>query len=579
MEEGVRLNIWDMRRTYVNIRRLRQILTILAKHGFSHFLERMRIVEYLPWVGRHLEKNAARKEHTPDSVRDLPNRLVAAFEELGPVYIKLGQILASRPDLIPADFQRAFVRMQDSVQPNPGEEITPVIEKALGKPLAAVFASFTAEADAAGSIGQVHWAELLDGTHVIVKVKHPDIEKSIDEDLSLLGAMAELIETHIPELSVVRPKMLVRELRRTLSNELDFVGEAAYATKFRESMCGDERIAIPRIFWDHVSRNMLVMEREEGKSVSDLAFLPDRERSRVARVIADCFMKQYFETGLFHADPHPGNLLYRSDGKIALIDFGQVGHLSNDLRRGLGRMLMSLKDGDTDAIVDVYSEIGEFAPESNMQGFRFELADFIDRNYGTPVERIDFSATAQEILAIARRNGLYLPRDFVLLVKSVMLAASVIRDLDPAFRLDIAVTPAVKRLALSMYRPDVMARRGMRLASRFAGLIRRMPDDVRDLMEKARAGRFTIVFRHDNLHNVFERIGRAADRLTLGMIAAAVIIGSSIVLAAGQSGMMRGYTIPIFGGLPVAMVLASLGFLAALLVAVYVAWGIFRDKS
>ncbi len=571
------MNIWDMRRTYVNIRRLRQILTVLAKHGFSHFLERMRIAEYLPWVGRLIEKGERHRDQDPHM--DLPLRLADAFEELGPVYIKLGQILASRPDLIPADFQRAFARMTDKVQPLPGDKVIPSIEKSLGRPLTEAFDSFTTEAQAAGSIGQVHRARLMDGTEVIVKVKHPDIEKVIDEDTSLLDAMAELIETHIPELMVVRPKMLVRELRRTLTNELDFVGEAAYATKFRQSMCDDKRISIPRIFWDFVSHNMVVMEREEGKALSELSFLPKAEQTRVARVVADCFMRQYFETGLFHADPHAGNILYRPDGKIALIDFGQVGHLSEDLKRGLGRMLMSLKDGDTDLIADVYAEIGEFSPEANIQGFRFDLADFIDRNYGMPADRIDFSLLAQEILAIARRNGLYLPRDFVLLVKSLMLVASVVRDLDPGFRLDLAITPAVKRLAVTMYRPDIIARRGWRLASRFAGLLRRLPDDLRDLMEKARAGRFTIVFHHDNLHGISERIGRATDRLTLGMIAAAVIVGSSIVLSAGQSGMMQGYIIPLFGGLPLAMVLACLGFLLALLLAAYVAWGIFRDKS
>ncbi len=566
-----------MRRTYVNIRRLRQILTVLAKHGFSHFLERMRIADYLPWVGRLIEKSDKRRASEPGM--DLPHRLASAFEELGPVYIKLGQILAARPDLISAEFQAAFSRMQDQVQPISGDEIIPAIEKSLGCPLSEVFRQFTRIAQAAGSIGQVHRAQLMDGTDVMVKVKRPDIETTIAEDISLLEAMADLATTHIPELSVIRPNMLVGELRRSLANELDFVGEAAYATKFRESMADEPAISIPRIYWDHVTRDVLVMEREEGKALSDLNFLSRAERSRIAHVVADCFMRQYFETGLFHADPHQGNLLYRPDGKIALIDFGQVGHLSEELKRGLGRMLMSLKDGDTDLIADLYAEVGEFSPEANIQGFRFDLADFVDRNYGMPADRLDFSMMAQETLAIARRNGLYLPRDFVMLVKSLMLVAGVVRDLDPGFRLDVAITPAVKRLALSMYRPDALAQRGWRLISRFAGLVRRMPDDLRDLVEKAKAGRFTIVFHHDNLQGISERIGRATDRLTLGIIAAAVIIGSSIVLAAGQSGAIQGYTLPLFGGVPLAVALATMGFSLAVLVATYVAWGIFRDKS
>ena len=564
-----------MRRTYVNIRRLRQILTVLARHGFSHFLERMRITEYLPWVGRLIKDIG----HAHDPEMDLPYRLASAFEELGPVYVKLGQILAVRPDLIPPEFQLAFSRMQDKVPPVPGSEIIPLVEKSLGHPLEELFRSFGTEAFAAGSIGQVHNAELPDGTPVIVKVRRPDIEKLIEEDTNLLDALAELVDKHIPELANVRPRMLVGELRRTIYNELDFIGEGAYATKFRQSLDGDSDVCVPRIYWDHVTREVLVMERIEGRGLNDVGFLCAAERNRVAGAVADCFMRQYFETGLFHGDPHPGNILYRPDGMVCLIDFGQTGHITEDLRRILGRMLMALKDGDTDLMVNLYAEVGEFAPDANIQGFRSDLANFVDRNYGMPADRVDFSLLAQESLNIARRNGLYLPRDFVLLLKSLMLVAGVVRELDPSFRLDVAITPAVKRLALKLYRPDVMAQRGWKLLNRFTGLVRRMPDDLRDLMDKARDGRFTINFHHDNLNGVAERTGRAMDRLTLGIIAAAVIIGSSIVLSAGQTGPVSGYVIPIFGGVSVPVILASIGFMLALVLAALVSWGIFRDKN
>ncbi len=572
-----------MRRAYLNIRRLRQILTVLAKHGFSHFLERMRITDHLPWVGR-LITESKRPEDGPGM--DLPNRLAAAFEELGPVYIKLGQMLAVRPDLIPAEFRLAFSRLQDQVPAIPGDEIMPEIEKALGKPVGEVFESFDKTALASGSVGQVHAAALAGGGRgVIVKIKRPGIEKQISEDAGLLAALAELADSYIPELAVVRPKMLAGELSRTLQTEIDFVSEAAYAAKFKQSLeDGDgPDVHVPDIFWEYVGRDILVMERIGGRALGDGEFLPPEEKRRVAAVVADCFMKQYFETGLFHGDPHPGNILYRPDGVISLIDFGQTGHLSEELRRTLGLMLMALKDGDTDRIVDIYAEIGEFAPDASIQGFRFDLANFIDRNYGMPADRVDFSEMAQESMSIARRNGLYLPRDFVLLVKSLMLVAGVVRRLDPGFRLDIAIAPAVRRLALKMYRPDIMAKRGFRTLSRFASLFRRMPDDVRDLMDKAKEGRFTINFHHDNLQGVADRTGRAVDRLTLGIIAAAIIVGSSIVLSAGQSGAVSHYEIPaavpLLGGVSVPVILATMGFLLALVLAALVSWGIFRDKS
>ncbi|MCC8180911.1 MAG: hypothetical protein LIP23_08395 [Planctomycetes bacterium] len=523
------MSIWDMRRTYLNIRRLRHIIIVLAKHGFSHVIERMRFSDYLPWVGRLLEKgDKARTD------KDLPTRLAEAFEEIGPVYVKLGQILASRPDLVPPEFQVAFAKLHDQVPPLPGEEIIPEVEKALGKPLSAVFASFNPDARGGGSIGQVHEAELLDGTPVMVKVKRIGIEKIIEEDLSLLDAMAEMAQRHIPELAVVRPVMLAKELRRAITHELDYVGEAAYAAKFRESMRYNDRVVVPNMYWNYVSRELLVMQRVEGKPISDVAFLPQAERSDLAQVIAECFMHQYFESGLFHADPHQGNILYRDDGTVGLIDFGQMGRLSENLRRALGRMLMALKEGDYDLLADIYAEVGEFSPDANLQGFRADLVGLVDRNYGMPADRIDFTVLAQESMEVARQNGLYLPRDFVLLVKSLMLVAGVVRDLDPGFRIDKTVTPYVRGLWLNSFSPDRLVKNGWAMGTRLAGVFRRLPDDFRDLMEKARAGRLTIVFHHENLENVTERAGRALDRLSLGIISAAIIIGSAIVLVAGK---------------------------------------------
>ncbi len=572
--ERATLNIWDMRRAYLNIRRLRQILTVLVKHGFSHVIERMRFSEYLPWVGRLVKDNAPDKPHE----LDLPSRLSAAFEDLGPVYVKLGQMLAMRPDLVPVEFQNAFSRLQDKVPAVPGDEIVPFAEASLGKPLERVFSDFNRVAIAAGSIGQVHEATLMDGSSVIVKIKRPGIEQIIPDDTNLIDALAEMVEKHIPELAVIRPRMLAGELRRTLYNELDFVGEAAYASKFRTTLKDEPGVHIPKIYWDFVTRDVLVMERIEGRGLADLGFLPPAEKCRIASVVADCFMRQYFETGLFHGDPHQGNILYRPDGVISLIDFGQTGHITEEMRFTLCRMLMALKDGNTDRMVDLYAQIGEFAPDANIQGFRFDLANFVDRNYGMPANRIDFSEMAQESLSIARRNGLYLPRDFVLMLKSLMLVSGVVRELDPSFMLDSAVGPAVRRLAGNMYRPDALAKRGIANMGRFADLMKRLPEDVRDLVDKARDGRFTINFHHDNLHAITERAGRAIDRLSLGIIAAAVIIASSIVLSAGASGSLSGYVLPIFGGVSVPVILASAGFLVALFVAAYVAWGIFRDK-
>ncbi len=572
--KGCGLRVFEMYKTYGNIMRLRQILSVLARHGFSHFLSQIHIFEYAPWLGRLIEPGAKDKNATDD----LPTRLAQAFQELGPAFIKLGQLLATRPDIVSPDFQKAFAKLQDEVEPLPGNTIVPILEGSLGKSVGEVFASFTHEAAASGSIGQVHYAELLDGTQVVVKIKRPGIDKTIEEDLSLLASLAELVEKHIPELAVVRPVSTIAEFRRAMEYELDFVGEASCAEKFRDSMGDPPIVKVPVVYWDYVSRGVLVTERLRGKPLSQATNLSLKIRRSIAAKLVECFMHQYFETGFFHSDPHPGNIFILVDCHVGLLDFGQVGHLSEELRHVLAAILIALRDLDTDAMVNLYSEVGEFSPNANIQGFRYDLTNLIDRHYGVPADRVDFSLLSQEVLSVARRNGLHLPRNFVLLIKSFVTIAGVVQQLDPDFRLDEAVRPFARRLVMNLYSPANLAKRGWNLASRFMSLFRRMPDDARDLLEKARAGKLTIVFHHENLNNVAERTGRAVDRLTLGIIIAAIIISSSIILVSNPGSMPGGDT-PIISGLTFSALFSAAGFIGATLVGIYVAWGIFRDKN
>ena len=568
------MKIRGMYKAYGNIMRLRQILTVLIRHGFSHFLHRIRIFEYAPWLGRFIEPGGDER----DIGADLPTRLAHAFQDLGPAFIKLGQLLATRPDIVAPPFQQAFARLQDDVDPLPGDEVVPIIEKALGKPLDRAFPFFSREAAASGSIGQVHFAALGGGEKVVVKVKRPGIDKLIGDDLSLLESIAELVEKHIPELEAIRPAATVAEFRRVMEYELDFVGEASCTAKFRDSLTDGSRVRIPKVHWDYVTREVLVTGRLEGTPLTQAENLGEEAGRATAGILAECFLRQYFETGFFHADPHPGNIFLMPDGGIGLLDFGQIGHLSDGLRHALASILVALREGNIDAMVDLYSEIGEFSPGADTQGFRHDLTTLIDRNYGIPADRLDFAALSQEALTVARRNGLHLPRNFVLLAKSFVTVAGVIRALDPGFRLDAAVKPFARRLILGMYSPAGFAKRGWSLAARFMSLFRRMPDDASDLLEKARAGKITIVFHHKNLEGVANRAGRALDRLALGLIIAAVLISSSLILVAGQ-GVLPGGDIPILGSLPLSTLFAAAGFLGATVVGVYVAWGIFRDRD
>jgi ubiquinone biosynthesis protein len=563
-----------MHRTYGNIKRLRHILSVFIRHGFSHVLHQMRVFDYVPRIGRLIEPST-----TAETGDDLPRRLAHAFQELGPTFIKLGQLLATRPDIVPAPFQAAFAKLQDNVIPLPGEKIVPILASALGRSPEEFFSTFDTAATAAGSIGQVHLAVERDGTAVVVKIRRPGIERLIQEDLALLETLGELVERYVSELAVIRPLATVNELRRVMESELDFIGEASRASKFRESLGENPGVVVPRVRWDLVTREVLVTERLSGRPLSQAeADLSPLDRREIAAGLADCFLRQYFVTGFFHADPHPGNIFILPSGEVGLIDFGQVGHLPENLRYTLGQMLLALKTGDIDGMVDLYAEIGEFSSSTSVQSFRYDLGVLIDRNWGVPVNRIDFSVLSQELLTLARRNGVYLRRDFVLIGKSFVTIAGVIRSLDPDFRLDQALAPFVRRLLIGLYHPAGAVKRGWRLASRFMGLIRRVPEDARDLLEKARAGKLTIVFHHENLNGVAERAARALDRLTMGIVIAALVIAGSIVFVAGPgSRPAEGGVPPV--GIPLATFLAAGAFLGAILLGAYVLWGIFHDRN
>lgn len=564
------MSILSLPRTFSNLFRLRQILLILTRHGFSHIVEQLHLTEHVPAFVR---MGAAAQ--TGVEQRSMPERLVLVLQDLGATFIKFGQLLATRPDLIPADYIRALAQLQDRVAPLPIDQIRPVIEKSLGQPLEAVFSRFQETPIASGSIGQVHYAVLRDGTDVVIKVKRPETDRTVREDLDLLSALAVLAEKHLPELHVLRPRMLVDEFARCMERELDFASEAGYTARFAEDFREDSSVVIPRIFWEYTTRDTLVMERITGTSIRNLELISSEDRCALAKSLAHCFLRQFFETGFFHADPHPGNILALGGPRFALLDFGQMGHLSEELRRKLALSLLALAQGDIDFIVELYAEIGVFTEETNLREMKNELASVVNRYYGMPLDRIDMGTVFQEALAIARNYGIFLPRDFVLLGKSFVTILGGLRALDPTFRLDLAVVPFRHRILAEFLSPKTLVRGIGFYLYRFFGLLRQAPTDARDLLEKAKGGRVRIIFHHEGLDHVAKQLERATNRLTIGLIVAAITVGSSIVLAAGRN-TLGDYDLPLVGHTPLSVVASGIGFTLAVFMGIWLTISILR---
>lgn len=573
------MSIWGLPRTYGNLKRFREIAVTLARHGFSHVLGQLRLAEHIPGLSRIVL--SVKEVGESGGGLSTPERLTRVLQDLGATFIKFGQLLATRPDLIPSAYAEAFARLQDSVTPLPTAAIHAVAEKQFGKPVSEVFASFADQPTASGSIGQVHCAELKDGTSVVVKIKRPDTDSRMREDLDLLAGLAGLVERYLPELAMLRPRIVVEEFSKVMERELDFIGEASYTAKFAESFAADPEIYIPTVYWEYVTRDTLVLENIDGvclTAASVFAEVSAQEQTALATTLGRCFMRQFFETGFFHADPHPGNIIRCHDGRVALIDFGQMGHLSGELRRQLALAVFALSQGDTDFIVDIFAEIGAFTEHTNLREFKSELAALVDRHYAVPLDRLDMREAFHEALSVARKNGLLLPRDFVLLGKSFVTVLGVIRQFDPGFRFDGVVRPFVRDIFGNLLAPKSLLKRFGVYGYKLMSLLRRAPDDARDLLEKAKSGQMRIIFHHEGLEPVVGQFERAANRLALGLIIAALTVGSAIVFSAGDQALGK-HALPYLGeSVPLSAVLAGGGFLSAAGMGTYLAWAIFRSK-
>ncbi|MBN1257126.1 MAG: hypothetical protein JXA52_05415 [Planctomycetes bacterium] len=564
-------------RTYGNIRRATQIAVILTRHGFGHLIGQLRISDSIPGLSKL--RLAIKREGAGAPLEvPTPKRLAQLFEELGPTFIKLGQLLATRPDLIPPAYVEELTRLQDKVEPFAPELAIAKIEKAFHGQLDDFFSNFEDTPVASGSIGQVHRAKLKDGSPVVVKVKRPNSDSRIREDLDIILWLADRMEKHLPEIRPMRPKNICEEFSRCIRRELDFVSEASYTAKFADNFKDDDSIVIPRVHWDLVSHDVMVVEEITGTPFSNFGALPSlpAERKRLADSLGTIFMHQFFISGLFHADPHPGNIFLLADGRIALLDFGQVGHVSLELRQQLAMSLMAISSGDFDTVADIYAEIGDIDEIADMRRFRSEMADLIDRYYGVPIEKMDLAQLFEELISLTRNHGLMLPRNLVLLGKSIVTVVSVAQQLDPGFRIDKVAQPFIKRIFRKHFDPRDMIKNSPFSIYHFLSDLKRLPRDMKEILKKVRTGRLRVIFHHEALEDLAARIDHSSSRLSLAMVLAAIIVGSALILSGSGLGTSA---LPLLGETRLAYLLAIIGFGLAVITGFVLIWSIIRSNK
>ena len=544
--------------------RLHEIASILIRYGFGDMVRRMGMANALERAGRALLWQHA------DELAHLepPARVRRALEELGPTFVKLGQVLATRVDLFAPEWIAEFGKLQDSAPAAPFPEILQQLTEELGAPPEQIFAAFDPKPLAAASIAQVYRARLEDGSEVVVKVRRPGIRPIIEADLRWLLRLAELAEKENPELRNFRPQEVVRQFEQSLRRELDFSTECrnaeAIAANFsgyadqdspvlpaagqgpENTTTGLPIIIIPRVYWQWTGEGVCVQEFIAGIPGRDIAAADHAglDRKILARRGAHAVLKMIVKDGYFHADPHPGNVFYLPGNRIAFIDFGMVGRLTEERRNQLIRLLLGLVRHEPARVADVMLDWTGDGTVDEVS-LILEIQNFVDLYHGVPLKQLSLGNMLNDLVAILREHRITLPPDLALLIKAFITLEGMGRELDPDFDMAGEAIPILERSLLAQYMPAALVKRGWRSAGDMLSLIADLPHDLSRLLRAARRGRLEIHIDVTHLKHVGNQLDGAANRLVVGIVVAAIIIGSSIVMTVPGGPTLLG--LPLFG--------------------------------
>ncbi|XZE18306.1 ABC1 kinase family protein [Pirellulaceae bacterium SH449] len=547
------MRISSLPRYYRNLRRWQEIIVILRRYGLADWLSRLRVDFIRDWI-----KDDA---GTPLSSYSREARIRMALTDLGPTFIKLGQVLSLRPDLVGSELAKELQSLQTQVPPDTYAEVLEVVERELKRPMREVFTHFAEIPVASASIGQVHDATLLDGTQVVVKVQHVNIQAKVNEDLEVLHGLAVMAD-RIPELAAWQPKSLIEQLSRTLRRELSFSREISNLQVFHRLLMESEKLRIPITYPAFSTSRMLTMEKLEGDSIHSLSLHAehsDEERRDVAKRIASLYVDMIFVRGLYHADPHPGNILIQKDGSIGLLDFGMVGRIDDTLRQAIEEMLFAVYCQDSALLTSLIKRAGKIPPAIDEAMLSNDVADLIATYSSQPIESIDLAMALNDATDILHRHRITLPSQMGLLIKTLVTLQGTIRELSPGFSILEAVQPAVMQLRRGRFSPRRQLRRIRRLYVELEGLVERMPSQISSLMELIQEGRLDVHLSHRGL-------SPSINRLVLGLLTSSLLLGSSILMASKVPPLLFTKGGPF--GLQDLSILGLAGFLTSLLVAV-----------
>ncbi len=514
-----------------NAGRFHEVVSVLIKYGLAPWLNRIDV----DWVQRNFKSEDG--QHIGEMSQEKRVRL--ALTELGTTFIKLGQVLSTRADLVGPEMAAELSNLQSGAPADRPEEVVKTIGLEFGKSPDQLFASFEAEAFASASIGQVHHAQLHDGTRVVVKVQHAGIEQQIANDLEILLEIAKLAEAYSPELAQYRPVDTTREFKRTLINELDFTREQNNIIRFAENFAEDPQVCFPAVHTQTCSRRVLTMDLLEGISLSKREKLVEAgfDLNDIARRGANMFLQMVFRDGFYHADPHPGNLMVLQDQEIGVLDCGMVGIVDEELREQVEDLLMAAVDRDTNRLLNAVVELGEVPPDFDRAQLQSDLLEFVEHYGRQSLTDFDLSGALNGMTEIIRQHHILLPSRVSLLIKMLVMLEGTARQLSPTFSIAELLEPYRDEAVKRRLSPQRLWRRMLNMQREWTRLAESFPGDMTDIVNRLRRGSFDIHLEHRRLDTI-------VNRLVLGLLTAALFVGSTSLLSSNVKPTFSEVSVP-----------------------------------
>ena len=537
------MNLFDRGSAYV--KRYGEIISVLIKHGFGYAIDRFGLRPF-----RSLKERITRPQPLREQLLQVSEaeRLRQTLEELGPTFIKFGQILSTRHDMLPKEYIREFSKLQDRVPPFEFIQAKKMVEKELGKNIDEIFSEFDQKPIASASIGQVYHGRLLTGEDVAVKVMRPEIEEIIENDLLILMSMARFFEKHVKASKFFNPVGFIEEFSRVMRQEIYYTHEAQNADKFYKSFAGSMTVRIPKIYWKFTTKHVLTQEYLEGFKITDIEKIEEAglDRKKVSIDLSNAYLKMIFEDGFYHADPHPGNILVSREGVIIFLDFGMAGIVDPYLRENLVNLMLAVQKTDLDLLMETLSEIGLISDfGENSSTLKANLEDFIDSYYSLNVKFIDPTNFLSDLINVLIKNGGRIPNNIMLLSKTLIMRDEISRLLDPEHNFSELVEPYIKKIIQDRTSLSYIMKETEKNLQGYARFVKGFPKQFHHILKKVEKGTIKFDLEHKGFESLIEEMDIVSNRISFSLIIAALIVGSSLIIQTKMSPDLFG--VPLIG--------------------------------